>query len=112
MPSVRFLRSVAVVWLTCQLAAVCVVALAMCCPNAEPGDLCPMHHAKPAESDCLMRAACAPTDSSLVSLATGLGLLPHFSTTFVPLQSLDTPSALTPSALARADRPVAPPPKS
>src|SRR5882672_4705492 len=108
MRSSGFLRSVAVVWLTCQLAAVCVVALAMCCPNAAPGDVCPMHHAKPAESDCLMRAACAPNDSTLVALATGVGLLPHFSTTSVTLQSLEAPSPLTPSALARAERPDAP----
>ena len=112
MRSSGFLRSVAAVWLTCQLAAMCVVALAMCCPNAAPGDLCPMHHAKPAQSDCQMRAACAPTDATLVSLATGVGLLPHFSTTFVTLQSLDAPSAPTPLTLARADRPDAPPPKS
>jgi len=112
MRSSGFLRLVAVAWLTCQLAAMCVVALAMCCPNAAPGDICPMHHAKPAESDCLMRAACAPTDSTLVSLATGVGLLPHFSTTFVTLQSVDAPTAPAPSAHARADRPDAPPPKS
>jgi hypothetical protein len=112
MRSTGFLRSVAIVWLRCQLAAVCVVALAMCCPNATPGDVCPMHHAKAAEPDCLMRAACAPTDSTLVSLATGVGLLPHFPTTFVTLQSLDTTDALTPSAIARAERPDAPPPKS
>jgi hypothetical protein len=112
MRSIGFLRSVVVVWLTCQLAAVCVVALAMCCPNAQPGDVCPMHHAKPAESECLMRAACAPTDSTLVSMASGVGLLTHFSTTFVALQSLDTVRPIAPSALARADRPDAPPPKS
>ena len=112
MRSSGFLRSVAVVWLTCQLAAVCVVALAMCCPNATPGDVCPMHHAKPAQSDCLMRAACAPTDSTLVALATGVGMPPQSSTTFVPLQSLDAPDAPTKSAIARTDRPDAPPPKS
>ena len=46
-----------------------------------------------------MRAACAPTDSTLVSLATGVGLLPHFPTTIVTLQSLDT------TGRADADRP-------
>jgi hypothetical protein len=112
MRSSRLLRSVAIVWLMCQLAAVCAVALAMCCPNAAPGDVCPMHHAKPAESDCLMRAACAPTDSTLVALSTGVGLPPQFFTTFVPLQSLDAPDAPTMLAIARADRPDAPPPKS
>ena len=112
MRSVRFLRSVALVWLTCQLAAVCVAALAMCCPNARPGDLCPIHHAKPAESECLMRASCAPTDSALVSLASGVGALTHFPTTFVALQSLDAPRAVFPLVLARADGPEAPPPKS
>jgi len=60
----------------------------------------------------MMRAACAPTDSALVAMASGVGLSPHFSTTFVPLPSFAAPLALTPSALARADRPVAPPPKS
>jgi len=106
------LRSVAIAWLTCHIAAVCVASLAMCCPDARPGALCPMHHAKQAEPKCLMRAACAPSDASLVSLAGGLGLLTHFSISFGSLQSLDPVSAITPSPLARADRPDSPPPKA
>lgn len=112
MRSVRLLRSIAAAWLTCQLAAVCVAAAALCCPGAEPGEICPMHQAKPAESTCKMRAACEPLDASLVALASGLGDLPHLSTSFIPLQSLEPVSAVTPSPLARADVPDAPPPKA
>jgi hypothetical protein len=89
-----------------------VAALAMCCPHARPGELCPMHHAKQAEPKCSMRAACAPSDASLVSLSGGLGLFQVFSTSFAPLQSLHPVHAMAPSPLARADRPDAPPPKA
>lgn len=111
MRSAAVLRSIAVVWLTCQLAALCVAALAMCCPGARPGDLCPMHRMKQAEPKCLMRAACEPTDAALVALSTGAGVLPHFSITSGALQSLERVAAAEPSTLARADRPDAPPPK-
>jgi len=84
----------------------------MCCPHARPGEVCPMHHAKQAEPKCSMRAACAPSDASLVALAGGLGLFPDFSTTFATLQSFDRIRATAPSPLARADRPDAPPPKA
>jgi len=99
------------VWLTSQIAAVCVASLAMCCPGARPGDLCPMHRMKQAEPKCLMRAACAPSDATLVALADGTGILTHFSISFGTLQSLDPITAIAPSPFARADRPDAPPPK-
>jgi hypothetical protein len=111
MRSVAVLRSIAVAWLTCQFAALSVAALAMCCPGARPGDLCPMHRMKPAEPTCLMRAACEPTDAALVALSTGAGAFPHFSISFGALQSLEPVLAIAPSTLARADRPEAPPPK-
>jgi hypothetical protein len=112
MRSVAVLRSIAVAWLTCQFAALCVAALAMCCPGAAPGDLCPMHRLKQAEPKCLMRAACEPTDAALVALSTGAGVLPHFSISFASLQSLEPVHAIALSTLARADRPDAPPPKA
>jgi hypothetical protein len=112
MRSVRLLRSIAAIWLACQLGAVSVAALALCCPSGEPGKICPMHQAKPAESTCQMRAGCEPTDAALVALTIGLGDLQHLSTSFVPLQSLDRVAALAPPAMSRADRPDAPPPKA
>jgi hypothetical protein len=84
----------------------------MCCPHAKPGELCPMHHAKQAEPKCTMRAACAPSDAALVSLAGGLGLFPDFSITFASLQSFDRVVAIAPTPLVRANHPDAPPPKA
>jgi len=124
MRSVGFLRSVAVVWLTCHLAAVCVAAVAACCPPAHhedqqteccpgvgPGQVCPMHHTTEGKPECVMRSTCGHTDAALVSLSGGIGVLPHFSTSFVTFQSLDPVSALTVSAIARAERPDSPPPR-
>jgi len=120
----RLLRSIAIVWLACQLVAVCVVTVAACCPPSDhhqqtkccpgvgPGQVCPMHHTKEGEPECVMRSMCGHADAALISLAGGLGLLPHLSTSLVTLQSLDAMSAMTPSALARADRPDSPPPRS
>src|SRR5262249_37114301 len=121
----RLLRSVAVVWLACHLAAVCVAAVAACCPPAHhedkqteccpgvgPGQGCPMHHTTQGKPQCGMRSTRRPTHAALLSLSPGIGLVPHFSTTLVTMQSLDTVRATTPSALARAERPDSPPPRS
>jgi hypothetical protein len=124
MRSASLLRSVAVVWLTCHLGAVCVAAVAACCPPAHhadqqaeccpgvgPGQVCPMHHTTEGKPECVMRSTCGHSDAALVSLAGGVGLPPHFSTTPVTLQSLDTMSAIAPSALSRAEHPDSPPPR-
>jgi hypothetical protein len=112
MRSLVVLRSVGIAWLTCQILSVCMASLAMCCPHARPGEVCPMHHAKQAESKCAMRSACAPSDASLVSMAAGLGLFEDLPITFAGLQSLDPVRTIVPSPLARANHPDAPPPKA
>ena len=71
-----------------------------------------MHHTTEGKPECVMRSTCGHTDAALVSLSAGIGLVPHFSTTLVTMQSLDTVRATTPSALARAERPDSPPPRS
>jgi hypothetical protein len=70
-----------------------------------------MHHTTEGKPECVMRSTCGHTDAALVSLSGGIGVLPHFSTSFVTFQSLDPVSALTVSAIARAERPDSPPPR-
>jgi hypothetical protein len=75
-----------------------------------------MHRAKEGDSQgktsCRLRDACNRSDAALVSLAGGLGILPDFSTSSVTLQSLEPLRGIVPSAIARADRPDAPPPRT
>jgi hypothetical protein len=89
-----------------------MASLAMCCPHAKPGDLCPMHRSKQADEKCQMRAACAPSDSALVALADGVGDFQDFSISVGALQSLEPTPTIAPSPFSRADRPDAPPPKA
>ena len=120
----RHLSWVICFWLASQIAGVAAAPLAFCCarvvtaddeekccPGLLPGQVCPMHHTTEGKPECVMLSTCGHTDAALVSLAGGIGLLPHFSTTLFALQSLDTVSAMTPSAIARSERPDSPPPR-
>jgi hypothetical protein len=107
-------------WLLCQAAglatAPALVAIGVdqdaCCPGLAPGQACPMHHkANPGDRTCTMRSACQPPDAALVSMAGGIGVLPHATDiviAFAPGEPLD---ALGLSARSRAARPESPPPR-
>jgi hypothetical protein len=122
------LRLAAAAWVVCQLAGVVAAPLAMrfapalesehhatkcACPGVAPGQTCPMHHTTRGDGrECLMRSASSPADAALLSLVGTSGLLPSLSSSPVILQSLEAISAAAPSAIARADRPDAPPPRA
>src|SRR5476649_844396 len=76
-------------WLLCQVANVSAAPLTFscqnvasaadeeeCCPGLQPGQVCPMHHAKKGERTCQMRSSCVSTDAAIVSLASGIGAMP------------------------------------
>jgi hypothetical protein len=72
-----------------------------------------MHHTTRDEGrECLMRSASGPADAALLTLAVTAGLIPTLSSSHVTLQSLEPISSAAPSAIARADRPDAPPPRA
>ncbi len=84
-------------------------------PDTEPGAACPMHKS-PARSgrsdtDCVVTSACPPQDAALISLATGLGVLPESATVAEP--SAVAPVSSSPvSVLSRFALPDAPPPRA
>jgi hypothetical protein len=122
------LRSVAAVWVACQLAGVVAAPLAMrfapapesdnhatkcVCPGIVPGQTCPMHHTTRSDGrECLMRSASGPDEVVLLSLVGTFGLLQNLSRSLVTLQYFEPISATTPSAIARIDPPDAPPPRA
>ena len=124
----RLLRTVAAAWIACQLVGVVAAPLAMrfapapesehhatkcVCPGVAPGATCPMHHTtRDNGRECLMRSASGPVDAALLSLAVTSGLPPTLVKTLVTFQSLEPISATAPSAITRADRPDAPPPRA
>ena len=80
-------------WFLCQLAGVATPLLfaanvaveEVCvCPDAEEGAACPMHHAPgkggqkadSPDADGVLTNACSPTDTALLSLVMGNGILP------------------------------------
>lgn len=86
------------------------------CPEEIAGATCPMHHgktprhaAKPGE--CELRNACAPTDAAILSMFSGVGVMP--STTaiavFITSQPVTVPASLLQHFLTVPD---APPPRA
>lgn len=85
------LPRIAGIWLCCQFAisaaapvtfaaaATLVFDEACECPDAGPGQACPMHSGSPAPNGdpaaCHMRGTCAPLDVALLTLSSGLGVL-------------------------------------
>jgi hypothetical protein len=129
MSTVRFrLRSLVTFWLLCQLATFAAAPVlsaagidrhlgqATCdCPDTEPGAACPMHKSPArsgrSESDCVMQSACPPQDAALLSLTSGLGIVPEQATLTVPsvVASVAPTSVLSRSRFAL---PAAPPPRA
>lgn len=84
------------IWLCGQLAifaaapvafaatAILVADEACECPDAKPGQACPMHAGSPAESSdsttCYMRGTCASFDVALLTLGSGAGVLASHTT--------------------------------
>jgi hypothetical protein len=122
------LRSVAAVWVVCQLAGVVTAPLAMrfvaapesdhhatkcVCPGVAPGQTCPMHHTTRSDGrECLMRSASGADDAVLLSLVGTSGLLPSLPRSLVTLHNFEPIGATTSATIVRIDRPDAPPPRS
>src|SRR5262245_24877244 len=90
------LRRVAAIWLGCQLAIFAAAPVTFAatatlisdeaceCLDAKPGQACPMHAGSSAQTSdpatCHMRSTCATLDVALLTLASGLGVLPSRTT--------------------------------
>jgi hypothetical protein len=124
----RRLTFIVCVWLVGQTAGLAAAPFALCCktapgtsvhddeekccPGLLPGQVCPMHHTKEGVRTCKMRSACGNSDSALVLLSGGLGVLPEPTATVSAFELRGVTSVMAPSAIARALRPESPPPKA
>ncbi len=122
-PTLRYLTCA---WLVCQLAGFVAAPIAVCaspasanadshencCVGSEPGQACPMHRSPKGDKDCVMRNACAPSPSILLTLLGGLGLLPPPSSTLAALVVSDLPPGDPSVGIARAELPEPPPPRA
>jgi len=84
------------IWLCCQLAIFAAAPVAFAgtatlvsdetceCPDAKPGQACPMHTGSPVENSdsptCYMRGTCASFDVALLTLGSGAGVLASHTT--------------------------------
>jgi hypothetical protein len=112
-------------WLACQLAGLAVAPFALCCDNAHaldatpaccrglpPGQKCPMHHTGEGDRTCKMRSACGGSNAALLTLSGGIGMIPAATSAVTAFDPGERIAALSVSALPRADRPDAPPPRA
>ena len=86
------------------------------CPEEVAGATCPMHHGKTPRhaaqkpGECRLQNACAPTDAALLSMFSGVGVMP--TTTSIPVLATSQPVAVSASLLRHfLIVPEAPPPR-
>jgi hypothetical protein len=117
----RVLRSLACVWIACQLAAIAApIALACdafgidqvsCCPGIGPGQICPMHHkTASSRSTCRLESACGHHDTMLLTMI-GVGILPPAAASIASSPIANRVDTLAASTLSRASVPDLPPPR-
>lgn len=118
----RALAPLAAMWLSCQIATVALVPVALWVSAADPhaaectcghgaDAMCPMHHHKPTgntNGNCAMQAANSPATAVLTALVGVAGLIPEATGSFVaPVPST---RVRTSDADVRGERPVPPDP--
>jgi hypothetical protein len=117
----RFLRSLAGVWIACQLLAAASpltlfsddfgIDQAACCPGVGPGQMCPMHHKSAGDpSTCRMESACAHHDTALLAIM-ATGALPPAAVVVTASSDTAPIVATSVSTRSRAASPDLPPPR-
>ena len=119
------LRHLACAWLACQIAASAAAPLGLCCAptpvaddvpqcckNVKAGQECPMHHRREGKPACRMCGSSDSSSTALLSLASGIGLVPPNVQYAVALEPLTIVVPSFAMSIGRADRPDAPPPRA
>ena len=84
------------------------------CPGGMAQQSCPMHRSPNREAqagDSVIQSTCVPTDAALISLSTGLGVLPSLTSTPQSIR-IEAVSTLTPRAVRRVVDPELSPPRA
>ena len=120
-------------WLVCQVSVLAAAPLSLagifvnagvegvlctCASASGPDHYCPMHgkhqdHASSAQDadDCVLRSGSPASDVTLVSLISGIGLMPPAQAAATTAVAAEPIAALPEAVLSRSDRPEAPPPR-
>jgi hypothetical protein len=117
----RFVRTLAGVWLACQVVAAASPLMlfddrfgidqASCCPGVGPGQVCPMHHRSAGDrGTCKMESACAHHDATLLTML-AVGVIPPTAAAIVADARISVASPLAASTLSCAAAPDVPPPQ-
>ena len=94
-----------------EIAEICT------CPGGVHGTACPMHHGTTSQSPdqskrCAIRSASVPSAFTLLTLASGAGIIPALGTLDVPEQSSAIAPVAGPVFVHRSDLPDPPPPRA
>ena len=83
-----------------------------CTCAVAPGQACPMHRASEEDRSCRVRSADVLSEAALYALVGGWGVLPPSGKTITVFRAESLVDSASPSAIGRAHRPDAPPPRA
>jgi hypothetical protein len=86
------------------------------CPTGTPGATCPMHHGKTSQSQdssnhCALKSAAAPSTLALLTLSSGVGIVPAAQALQVSVETSAISPVRTSSFASRTELPDSPPPR-
>jgi hypothetical protein len=86
------------------------------CPTATDGATCPMHHGKTSQSAdssnrCALKSAAAPSALALLTLSSGVGMVPAAQGLQVSVETSTISPVQTSSFDSRTELPDSPPPR-
>jgi hypothetical protein len=107
-------------WLACQAAILAgspaLAAMGLdqdpCCQGLAPGQTCPMHQSPAGDRPCKMRSECRRADFELLSILSGLGILPDLTNAVTVFVSGEPVARSDAFRSPRSSPPDAPPPRS
>jgi hypothetical protein len=87
------------------------------CPGESHGATCPMHHGKTSQSQgrsnqCTLKNASVPAAFGLLTLGTGIGIVPPLNVFHITVLSLAVQPASDAGFASRSELPDSPPPRS
>ncbi|HEX7794142.1 MAG TPA: hypothetical protein VF456_07325 [Vicinamibacterales bacterium] len=86
------------------------------CPTGTAGATCPMHHGKTTQSQdssnrCALKSAAAPSTLALLTLSSGVGIVPAAQALQVSVETSAISPVRTSSFASRTELPDSPPPR-
>jgi hypothetical protein len=115
--AVAFMLHLSAIMAPAVLAAAGIDIEDVCtCPTATDGATCPMHHGKTTQSQdssnrCALKSAAAPPTLALLTLSSGVGIVPAAQALQVSVETSAISPVRTSSFASRTELPDSPPPR-